>query len=335
MFPETQPAISVILITHDCYDSLQYVVRALRYQSIRELVEVIIVGPFGKDMMVKESDLDNFAAYQIVETGRVTSNATARAAGIKTARAPIIAFMEDHCFPSETLCEALVRRHQQSWSGAGPVFLNANPQTAISWAHFLIEYGAFAAPLSHDNVRHMPGHNSSYKRDALLEYGENLDLMLESESPMQWDMQKRGHRFCLEPEAKMFHFNFSTLQGSFMLRFQLGRLFAAHRSRQWPIWRRWIYNTGSPLLPCIKLLRSYRIFRRIGPPGGFIPILPMLLLLLLCDATGEMLGYFSGAGNADRYISDFEVNRDRYLNSSDRQRFHSEILEKATHTTGK
>ena len=48
---------------------------------------------------------------------------------------------------------------------------NANPKSAISWANLLIEYGPWLDPAPAGKASHLPGHNSSYKRDVLLGYG--------------------------------------------------------------------------------------------------------------------------------------------------------------------
>ena len=84
-------------------------------------------------------------------------------------RDQIVAFVEDHCFPTPGWAEALLRAHERAWAGVGPVVLNANPKRTLSWANLLIEYGPWLHPRERGTVSHIPGHNSSYSLVVLME----------------------------------------------------------------------------------------------------------------------------------------------------------------------
>ncbi len=259
------------------------------------------------------ADFDGFAGHRNVALESLRSTAAARAAGVRAARGQIVAFAEDHCLPHPAWAEAILDRHREAWSGVGPVFRNGNPGNPVSRANFLIEYGDWAAPHPGGEIDHIPGHNSTYKRDALLEYGANLDSVLESESPMQWEMRSRGHRFFLEPRARVHHWNFSQLGSSLRLRFWGGRLFAANRARTWGRARRGLYALASPLIPVLRLRRLLRAARRMETDGNRDGTLLVAVLLLL-DGLGELAGYALGRGAAMDHLSDWgEFRRDDFL----------------------
>lgn len=66
------------------------------------------------------------------------STAEARAAGIRQANAPVVAFVEDHSYPDPDWAERLIEAHRKLWAAVGPVMMvNANPATMISWPIFL------------------------------------------------------------------------------------------------------------------------------------------------------------------------------------------------------
>ncbi len=308
-----QPDMSVILITPDSFETLRRTVGALRRQTVRERIELVIVGPLADRLAIVESDLEGFAGRHIVEIGEMTSSSVARAAGIRAATAPVVALTEDHCFPAPDWAEALLARHREPWAGVGPAFQNANPSNATSWANFLIEYGEFAAPAVFGERRHIPGHNSSYKRETLLTYGDALSDRLEAESPMQWDLQSKGHLFCLEPEARTFHLNYERFGPSCELRFHGGRLFAANRARNWSLGRRAFYALASPLIPLVRMARVVQQARRIHPRPGLLRLLPVVGVLLVLDALGEMAGYATGSGRAMQSLSADEFHRERFL----------------------
>ena len=304
---------SVILITPDSFETLRRTMGALRRQTVRERLELVIVGPSTDRLAIAESDLEGFAGRRIVEIGEMTSSSVARAAGIRAASASVVALTEDHCFPASDWAEALIARHREPWAGVGPAFQNANPANATSWGNFLIEYGEFAAPAVFGERHHIPGHNSSYKREVLLTYGDALSDRLEAESPMQWDLQSKGHRFCLEPEARTFHLNYERFGPSCELRFHGGRLFAANRARNWSLARRAFYTLASPLIPLVRMARVVQRARRIHPRPGLLRLLPAVAVLLILDALGEMAGYALGSGRAMQEVSADEFHRERFL----------------------
>jgi hypothetical protein len=308
-----QVEMSIILITPDSYETIRRTVGALRRQTVRERLELVIVGPSTDRLAIVESDLEGFAGRQIVEIGELTSSSVARAAGIRAAAAPVVAFAEDHSFPAPDWAEALLARHREPWAGVGPEIQNANPATTVSWANLLIDYGEFAAPAEFGERHHIPGHNSSYKREILLAYGKALSDRLESESPMQWDLQSKGYRFCVEPEARTFHLNYERFAPSCVMRFHVGRLFAANRARDWSLGRRAFYALASPLIPLVRLARIMQHIRRIHPRPGPLQLLPVAALLLVVDGLGELVGYAMGSGRIMQAVSDEEFHRERFF----------------------
>jgi hypothetical protein len=239
--------------------------------------------------------------------------------GVRQASAPVVAFVEDHSFPGKGWAEALIQAHRKPWAAVGPMIANANPQSLVSWANLIIEYAEWIEPVSPGVATHLPGHNGTYKRTMLLGYGDQLEAMLEAESILQWDLQKKGHQLYLESGAKTYHQNFSAPFSWIPLRLDGGRLFAACRARPWSPWRRLLYAVTSPLIPVIRFLRIVRELRRPGRGRNLMPrVLPLLCAGLVVDGIGEMIGYVFGAGKAMRRLSDMEFHRERYLSAHDR-----------------
>jgi hypothetical protein len=195
----------------------------------------------------------------------------------------------------------------------GPAVRNANPATLTSWANLLIEYGDWLAPAPAGERHHIPGHNSSYKRAVLLEYGDALPDLVEAESVLQWDLRTRGHRCYLEPKAQAFHLNYERFGPSCIQRFHAGRLFAANRARKWSLARRALYTLAAPLIPLVRMVRTLRSAWRVGPRPGLLLLLPVLEVLLVLDGLGEMLGYALGSGRAMQKLSADEFHRERFL----------------------
>jgi len=319
------PRMSVIVITPDRYETVRRLMARLHAQTVRHELEIVIVAPAGAIADPDDPRLHDFAALRIVETEGMDSTARARAAGIRAATAAIVVLTEDHSLPEPGWAESLIRAHTGGWAAVGPAVSNGNPRSLVSWANLLIEYNEWLDPAPGGEMHHLPGHNSSYKRDLLLAYGDELDRCLEAESVLHWDLRAKGHRLYLEPAAKTQHLNFSRFGSSVALRFHAGRLFAGMRRSTWGPARRLAYAAGSPLIPFVRLFRILRELRRPNRPRQLIPrLLPMFLPLLAADAAGEMTGYLGGPGRSSEEIARVDFHREDYMNRRDRMQFVNE-----------
>ncbi len=306
------PAMSVVTITPDGYATIRTLLQHLHTQSVKHEIELVIVAPAAADIARDAPVLQGFWDVAVVPFGNViAAPAAARAAGVRAARGAIVAFVEDHCFPQAGWAEALIAAHRQPYAAVGPAVGNANPGSAISWANLLIEYAPWLDPASGGLVEHLPGHNSSYKRAVLLEYGDRLEALLQAESILHWDLHARGHQLRLEPAARALHLNYSGAAASVRLRLHGGRLFAATRARHWPVAKRVAYAAAGPLIALVRLRRILRQVRQRRVATLPHPTVVALALLLFCDAAGQVGGYLCGAGAAAGQAGRFEFHENR------------------------
>ena len=302
------PAMSVIVTTPDSYDTIRPLVRALRLQTARDALELVIVTPSAAAIRTGVTDLHDFCCWRIVELGALRTVAQAKTAGIRCATAPVVVLTEDHCFPDPGWAHALIEAHRGDWAAVGPAMDNGNPQSLISWADFILGYGPWFNPPGADEVDLLPGHNSSYKRDLLLGYGERLEALLGAETNLHQDLRARGYRLYLEPAAKAFHTNFTEPSRWIPYLFYSGRVFAAERGRNWPPLRRAGYSAGAFLIPLVRLVRLIPGVRR-ARPDLLAGVSAPLLFALIVDAVGQGIGYALGAGHAAEMVARLEFHR--------------------------
>jgi len=307
------PSLAVILVTPDDHVTLRTLLSHLQAQTIREQIEIVVVAPQANAINADEIRAAGFGAVREVEHSVADSSARARAAGVRVATAPIVAFAEDHAFPNADWAQALVAAHQRAFVAVGPAIANANPTNTVSWVNFLIEYGEWFERTSGE-TDHLPGHNSSYQRASLLAYGDALSQWLDAEYVLQKDLLARGHRLYLQAAAVTRHLNFARWLPSLALRFNGGRVFASARSRSWSLGRRLGYAIAAPLIPWVRLAKLFRWSRRSAAYQRIVwRILPALIFFLGVDAFGEMMGYALGAGASVRLVAEMEFHRERYL----------------------
>ena len=322
MSDERLPAMSVIVVSLDRYETVRKTIRHLRAQNVSDRLEIVFVAPSAKDFGLDEAEVRAFFQYRVIEVGPITSTARAKAIGVRQACAPIVAFAEEHCYPDPDWAVALMTAHQQDCAAVGPIMRNANPNTMLSWAGLFLHFGCCLAPTNGRAAENLPWHNSSYKRQLLLDYGDELASLLVVEGTLLDDLRARGHRFYLEPTAKTYHVNISRLASWVKHAFLGGRLFGATRAQQkrWPLWRRLVYIGGSPLIPLVRLRRTLRLIRQQPLRRELMPcILPAVISGLLPHAVGEAIGYAFGLGRAEEYYARYEMTRIHHVSAEDRQ----------------
>ena len=313
-----QPSLSVILPTADDFATIRTTVRALRDQTARNLIELIIVAPTD-DPRIVASEVEGFASVKVVNSGPLRTSNISRVAGIRKATAPVVVLGEDHSFPDPSWAQALIRAHEDNYAVVGPVIRNANPKSMLSWANLLLEYYPWFEGATKGERDDRPGHNSAYKRDLLLAFGDRLEEVFEVEAVAQRELREAGHRMLLEPAAVTNHLNFSRLSPSMYLRLNAGRSFAGHRTSGWSFTRRIMYALGAPLIPLVRFLRIARMLISAERYSFLFPrILPALIACLIADGFGELVGYIAGPGDSPERLGAIEFNRRRFMNANDR-----------------
>jgi hypothetical protein len=163
-------------------------------------------------------------------------------------------------------------------------------------------------------VERLPGNNSSYKREVLLEYGPFQETMMETESLIQKDLRQKGYQLYLESAAQVSHLNFERVSSFFCVKYLSGRVFGAARARGWSLLYRLLYACGPPLIPLVRYCRlkkqwdSLRQSRKL--PWG---VMPMAWCGLLVSAMGEMFGCCFGPGQTVEKRAKLEFHRVPHL----------------------
>jgi glycosyltransferase involved in cell wall biosynthesis len=123
------PEMSVVIVTPHRYETIRKTIKHLRAQTARDRLEVIIVAPSADKLGLDEAELEDFLQFRVVEVGAIKSTGGALAAGVRQARAPLVAYAEEHSYPHPAWAEALIKAHCQPWAAVGAVIANANPST--------------------------------------------------------------------------------------------------------------------------------------------------------------------------------------------------------------
>jgi hypothetical protein len=328
MFRDAGPAMSIVVVA-DQYETIRQTIRHLKAQTGREQLELVIVTQSEERLGLDCGETADFCHVRVVEVPAILPLALATSAGVRRASAPVVVLAESHAFPGPGWAEALIAAHRQPWAAVGAVMGNANPGM-ISWANLFVDYGHCVETKVVGISTYLPGHHTAYKRDILMRYDQQLDTVMDSEILLQWDLQAKGYKLYLDPEARIYHANISSLASWLPERFYTGRRFAATRAQSWPLFKRFLYAGGSPLIPFVRIPRVVKALSQSTYPRMQWPlVLPPLVFGLVVSAVGEMVGYLFGGGQATEELAKMELFKVQYLTRGDREKLEALSLKVA------
>ena len=219
--------------------------------------------------------------------------------GMRAARAPIVAVIEDHCMVTPGWAAEILRRFAEI-PGLGVVggpVENGSRDRLLDWAFFLAEYGPCMPPLAEGDATSVPGNNAAYLK-AALPLNDPVWAAL-WESFLQNHLRKKDIRIFLSPAMLVYHKKSFRLGEMLSQRFLYSRSFAAMRAKSMGGLTRSLYAAASVALPLVLLLRVLRC--ALGKRRNlreFVLGLPVICLFVTSWAAGEIVGYLAGDGGS-------------------------------------
>lgn len=329
-----QPKLAVVLVTRNSFDAIRRTVQALRAQTIANAMELLIVATTTEAINdCRPGELDGFARVEVVPAGPIGCVDNAAPKGMLRATAPVVATMEDHVFPEADWAEEIVKAHEGPWAAVNGHMINANPGTTLSWANMLLSHRTELVPRPGEWKEIFTSHNAAYKKAVLEAYGDDLERYMGRGGALQRDLLKKGHRLYIHLGARYHHLQMSAWRPIIPFRFAVGRHFAAARVRhnRWGWGRRLAYVVAGPLIPFVQFGRLMPYVRELGQ---FPWVLPPLILGLVMEAIGEMVGYVAGPSNSVEAMAQLEENRPRYMSRRDRAAYEATADQAVPHLTG-
>jgi glycosyltransferase involved in cell wall biosynthesis len=301
------PVFSVILAT-DNYPRVKRVIESLAAQTIAHKVELVLVSTESIDTKQFEAP---FHSVTQLRAQAICPLSHARAQGVRAAKAPFVFVAETHAYPDPDLLERLSGALSQEWSLAVPGFRNANPESGLSWAGFLSDYGAWAATLPAGETAHPPSHDAAFRKEVLLQFGDRLEKALTFGDELYVTLQARGQKAYFEPTAGIQHVNLNRFRCFVGERFLSGAMIGAYRGERWGWGKRLVYAAGSPLIPFVLWMRIRKGVKEIAQrqrlPKSAIP---SLMFGIILKSAGECRGYLLGMSEkAEEGMTGYEVRK--------------------------
>lgn len=307
------PSLAIVLAT-DSYETIRPVIRHLQRQTVREQLEVILVGDAALASQVAGEDVAGFARVHVEAVRSIQPIGPARAAGVRAARAALVFIGETHTYAHPTWAETMLRAHAGFRAGVIPGFGNANPAGPLSWSLLLLDYGRWLHLMPAGESTIAPTHNGAFSRQVLLDLGEHLDHSLQQGDQLTVRLRSANHRMYFEPAARIDHLNCARWRPWVSERFLGGRLLAGRRAERWSWPRRLLYFGGAPLIPALLVFRLREVLSAAWR-AGLLPrgTLAAVFAGGVVSTVGEMVGYLFGASpSAEPRMMEFELHKVRY-----------------------
>jgi hypothetical protein len=300
------------MVVGACRQRAQYALDRICAQTPIEALEIVVVdvAPPG----VAPLSIPSGASVEIVPASGLDHWGKARRLGLERSSAPVIAFIEEHCFTEPGWAAALLKAHEGPWVSVGYGFGNANPESYVSRAAMVTDYGLWLDGPPRGRVMWLPGNNVSYKREAFLSLGDRLEGALATDFVAHETFRERGSPMFVEPLAIAKHMNFTTVHETAVTNYVWCRAMAARRadSAGWSRVRRIAQALVTPATaPVYRVARLLRAFRGRRKLKQFAVSLPVLLVVSVCAGFGEAAGYGLGAGNAEAELKRWELDVER------------------------
>jgi hypothetical protein len=304
------PQISVVVIAGLQRERAEHCLASILSQKGLEEAEVLLFDTLknGQPFLPR---LDHPRIRKIEIKQPLTFNEI-RAHAVTVAHGEIIAFLEDHALARQGWLQALLEDFHGQYSGVGGVPEILNPGRGVSDAATLLNYLDFSFVVNKTEAKALPGHNSAYRRDVLLSFGDQLPVLLSNEILLNWKMADAGHKMLIDPAVAFGHLNeedFSILARSY---YYWNRCFGHNRSLvyRWPRSRRLLQAIATPVVPllrCNRMLMTLLRSDRAAVPI-FLRNLWAIILIEYIAALGLAVGCLFGIGDAALRFSEYEFH---------------------------
>jgi hypothetical protein len=217
-----------------------------------------------------------------------------RGVGIRKARAPLVALIEDVGRPDPQWAAALVKEHAQPYAAIGGAMENGVDRP-LNWALYFGDFGRYQNPIPRGPSAFVSDANVCYKRAAL---DRVADAWPDSynEARVHGALASRGEVLALSPDVIVRQHRLNLRLGPVLIeRYVWGRSYAAMRVNGVPTSKRAVFAILCPLLPFVLFLRQLKkVIDTKRNQAVFLRSSPLTGMLNTAWSYGEFVGYITG-----------------------------------------
>lgn len=258
-----------------------------------EKLEIIFLYPEGMPFAFQQDE--RFAHVVRLPYSQSDFFAVVKKA-IEVAKADYILYLESHTYLKVNIVDTFLRFAKTNrYAYIGSLVYPGDDLSFTDWVAYLGHYSDWGPGTKPgENPENAPGHNSVYKKSALLDLGDELEIYLYANTIIQWHFREKGLKLVLTDEVYLIHDDKMSFGELLVENFWYGWLFAYARRKMnhWGLFKRLLYATlvfGKPLIRFRYLLKKPLGHYPI-PRGQKTVMLAAVLLNYFWNALGESCG---------------------------------------------
>ena len=293
------PTISIVVATVDGWPAIDNAVSSFEIAASAVGGEVIIADGSGRAAPPSRAlgpatrwlRRDRESVFQL------------RAAGYRAAEAPIVAITEDHCRVPQDWARRMLDAHaaHPEAVAVGGSVANGATRNTIDWASFLVVQVTQMTPIFSGPSNRLAGAvNVSYRR-SVLEAIDEFDGLGAMDMLHQRDLQDGGAAMIADDNIRVLHDQSLGWAGTVRIHYHAGRTFAAFVRRRMDMVGL-VRLVGVLLIPYARFARAIVIGQRKGYGAVLWRTWPLILLLYLVQAAGQVVGFTAGPGDSPRKV---------------------------------
>ena len=291
--------VTVGLIAGEMRSRAERSLRHLLSQTAIERMEVVVV-----DMTPSAGPLEGTDHPRVRYVARPDFSyyCEAQAEIMRQASAPIVAYVEDHCYATPGWAASVLDTFRDANVAiVNYTFTNANPETYLSRAILVAEYGRWMFPHPGGPVAFSSSTNLAYRTDLLRAAAGTDGSIFEAEFLIHRRIQEQGGLICVSPQAAVAHESWLDLGRACVANGSNTRVLGARRAQLggwgWP--RRLAMAAVMPYMPGVFLARlAWSLRNRPVLWSTYVVSLPVLSVIYAYCAMSEALGYLAGAADS-------------------------------------
>lgn len=292
-YSTSSPALSVIIASYKSHRTIERCLASLIAQTTEHPFEIILVDSTEDESVKRISE--RFVAVRLIRSSGRLYPGSARNLGIKTAKAPVIAFVDADCtVPSGWVDLVLSAQARPGWQAIGGAVENDPAAGATAWASYFCEFSHWMPCGGSREMPDIAGASMTYKRMVFDQYGVFIDNTYCSDSEYHWRLARNGLTLLFDPSIRVVHASIDSLPQYVVHEFAHGCFFAQvrHRFGGFPKWRCLIYAALFPLLFLSVWVRTVSNVLACKPYRSFLwKSILALTLGIAAWCAGEAAGY--------------------------------------------
>lgn len=288
-------------------DRGERVLRDLTAQTVRDRLDVVVVDIRADRHPPLACPPELRCRTVAVDAG---TPAAARLAGLEAASAPLVAYLEDHCYPAPGWAEAVLGGFATGAAAVGYGLAIANPEGVAPRIDGFSQVGALLYPEHDDRRTFLTAGNVAYRRDVL----RGRESLIRNDFLLQQKIREGGGTLLQVAAAEVFHEHFSRWRDNLVATALAGRCLATARIQHGGWTRRRRAAAALAVLPIAPAKRTAGLARLLARRPDLrrmaLPALPGVLAVFALAALSESAGYLF-PGCAESRLLHYEFDRPR------------------------